>query len=154
MGWGFPGGPVVKNLPAKQKTQVWSLVWEDPLEKGMATQLQYFCLGNPMDRGAWRATVHGATKGSVTEQQYISLFILRNWFTWSWRLVKSKIWPGMWNAGVLGRSCSSSSKASAGRIPLSLGEVSHCSIQAFKWLDAHSYYGGQSALLKVHQFKC
>ena len=27
----------VKNLPAKQKTQVWSLGWEDPLEKGMAT---------------------------------------------------------------------------------------------------------------------
>ena len=27
----------VKNLPAKQKTCVWSLCWEDPLEKGMAT---------------------------------------------------------------------------------------------------------------------
>ena len=24
--------------------------------------LQYFCLENPMDRGAWRATVHGVTK--------------------------------------------------------------------------------------------
>ena len=24
--------------------------------------LQYFCLGNPMDRGAWRATVHGVVK--------------------------------------------------------------------------------------------
>ena len=31
--------------------------------------LQYSCLGNPMDRGAWRATVHGVTKESdVTEQ--------------------------------------------------------------------------------------
>ena len=27
----------VKNLPAMQKTQVQSLCWEDPLEKGMAT---------------------------------------------------------------------------------------------------------------------
>ena len=27
----------VKNLPAKEDTQVQSLVWEDPLEKGMAT---------------------------------------------------------------------------------------------------------------------
>ena len=27
----------VKNLPAMQKTQVWSMGWEDPLEKGMAT---------------------------------------------------------------------------------------------------------------------
>ena len=29
---------MVKNLPAMQKTQVWTLGWEDPLEKGMATQ--------------------------------------------------------------------------------------------------------------------
>ena len=34
---GFPGGSDGKNLPAVQETQVWSLGWEDPLEKGMAT---------------------------------------------------------------------------------------------------------------------
>ena len=34
---GFPGGSIVKNLPAKQETQVQSLSWEDPLEKKMAT---------------------------------------------------------------------------------------------------------------------
>ena len=34
---GFPGVSVVKNLPAKQETQVCSLGWEDPLEKEMAT---------------------------------------------------------------------------------------------------------------------
>ena len=28
---------MVKNLPAMPETQVWSLGWEDPLEKGMAT---------------------------------------------------------------------------------------------------------------------
>ena len=28
---------MVKNLPAMQNTRVWSLGWEDPLEKGMAT---------------------------------------------------------------------------------------------------------------------
>ena len=28
---------MVKNLPAMQETQVWSLGWEDPLEKGVAT---------------------------------------------------------------------------------------------------------------------
>ena len=33
------------------------------LEKeGNGDPLQYSCLGNPMDRGAWRATVHGVTK--------------------------------------------------------------------------------------------
>ena len=33
----FPGGSVVKNLPAKQEMQVQSLGWEDPLEEEMAT---------------------------------------------------------------------------------------------------------------------
>ena len=35
--YSFPGGPVVKNLPAKQEMWVWSLRWEDSLEKEMAT---------------------------------------------------------------------------------------------------------------------
>ena len=30
--------------------------------EGQGNPLQYCCLGNPMDRGAWQATVHGATK--------------------------------------------------------------------------------------------
>ena len=34
--WGFLSGSV-KNLPAVHKTQVRSLGWEDPLEKGMVT---------------------------------------------------------------------------------------------------------------------
>ena len=34
---GFLGGSAVKNLPAMQETQVRSLGWQDPLEKGMAT---------------------------------------------------------------------------------------------------------------------
>ena len=37
-GKGFPGSSAVKNLPAKQETQVRSLGQEDPLEKEMATQ--------------------------------------------------------------------------------------------------------------------
>ena len=40
-----------------QEMQVGSLGREDLLEKEMAT-LQYSCLENPMDRGAWRATVY------------------------------------------------------------------------------------------------
>ena len=42
---------LVKNLPAMRETWVQPLDWEDPLEKGMA--LQYSCLENSMDRGAW-----------------------------------------------------------------------------------------------------
>ena len=32
---------------------------------GNGNPLQYSCLGNPMDRGAWRGTVHGITKESI-----------------------------------------------------------------------------------------
>ena len=34
---GFPGGSVIKNLPANEETRVQSLGWEDPLEKEKAT---------------------------------------------------------------------------------------------------------------------
>ena len=58
----------VKNLPAVQETQeMWvrSLGWEDPLEKEMATHSSISCLKNPMDRGAWWATVPGVTKSQT-----------------------------------------------------------------------------------------
>ena len=32
--------------------------------EGNGNPLQYYCLGNPMDRGAWQTTVHGFTKES------------------------------------------------------------------------------------------
>ena len=42
-------------------------------EEGNGMPLQYFCLGNPMDRVAWWATVHGVTKESdMSEQQQMS----------------------------------------------------------------------------------
>ena len=64
---GFTGGSVVKNPPAMQEMQVRSLGWEDPLGlgEGNGNPLQNSCLGNPMDRGAWRSTVHGVTKSQT-----------------------------------------------------------------------------------------
>ena len=47
----IPCDSVVKNLPATQETWVQSLVWEDPLEKELATHFSILCLGNPMDKG-------------------------------------------------------------------------------------------------------
>ena len=44
-----------------QGTWVQTLGGEDPLEEDMPT-LQYSCLENPMDRGAWWATVHSIAK--------------------------------------------------------------------------------------------
>ena len=34
----------------------------------MATHSQYSCLENPIDRGPWWATVHGATESDTTER--------------------------------------------------------------------------------------
>ena len=47
-----------------QETWVPSLGQEDPLGEENGNPLQHSCLGNPMDRGAWWATVPGVTKGS------------------------------------------------------------------------------------------
>ena len=54
---------MVKNLPANQETWVLSLGGEDPLEKGMATHSSILALANSVDKGDWRATVHGVTNG-------------------------------------------------------------------------------------------
>ena len=58
----FPGDSVVKNLPANVGNL--GLIpgsGRSPGE-GNGNPLQYSCLGNPMDRGAWRAIGHGVTK--------------------------------------------------------------------------------------------
>ena len=56
---GFPGGAVVKNLPANAGDA--GDLGRSP-EGGNGNPLQYSCLENSMDRGAWWATVHGVTR--------------------------------------------------------------------------------------------
>ena len=56
---------MVKNLPAMWKTQVQFLGWEDPLEEGMATHSSILAWRIPMDRGVWRAMVHGVAKSQT-----------------------------------------------------------------------------------------
>ena len=53
---------MVKHLPTRRETWVWSLGWEDPLDEGMATHSSMLAWRVPMDRGAWQATVHVVTK--------------------------------------------------------------------------------------------
>ena len=45
--------------------RVQSLGQEDPLEEGMVNPFQCSCLENPMDRGAWQATVHGVANSQT-----------------------------------------------------------------------------------------
>ena len=63
-----PGSPLaqmVKNQCAIQWTQVQSLAWEDPLEKGTAALSSLLAWRIPWTEG--QATVHGATKSDTTE---------------------------------------------------------------------------------------
>ena len=53
---------LVNNLPAMQETRIWFLGQEDPLEKENGNPLQYSCLENPIDRGAWQAIVHAVAR--------------------------------------------------------------------------------------------
>ena len=63
--WGFPGGSVVKN-PSANTGDEGSTPWSrrSPGE-GNDNPLQDSCLGNPMDRAAWQATVPGVAKSQT-----------------------------------------------------------------------------------------
>ena len=57
----YSSAQLVKNLPAMQKTQV-QFLGQRSSGEGNGNPLQSSCVENPMDRGAWQATVHGITK--------------------------------------------------------------------------------------------
>ena len=64
--YGFPSGAVLKNLPVNTgDTGSIPGSGRSP-GKGNGNPLQYSCLGNPMDKGAWQATVHGLANESGT----------------------------------------------------------------------------------------
>ena len=65
---GFPGGWVVKNPPANARDagDAGSIPgWRRSPGGGNGNPLQYSCWENCMDRGAWRATVHGVAKNQA-----------------------------------------------------------------------------------------
>ena len=63
---GFPGDSVTKNPPADAE-DVGSIPGSERSPgEGNGKALQYSCLGNPMNRGAWWVKVHGVTKESDT----------------------------------------------------------------------------------------
>ena len=63
---------MVKNPSAMRETWVRCLGREDPLEEGMATHSSILAWRIPMDRGAWRVTVHGVAESITTEHLSIS----------------------------------------------------------------------------------
>ena len=59
---GFPGGTVVKNLPANAGDAGSIPGSRRSSREGNGNPLQYSCLENRMDRGVWRATIHGVSQ--------------------------------------------------------------------------------------------
>ena len=59
---GFPDGSVGKESTCN--AGIWGSIpgWGTPPGEGKGNPLHYSCLGNPTDRGAWWATVHGVTR--------------------------------------------------------------------------------------------
>ena len=62
---GSPGGSVVNNPLADAGDADLIPRLERRPGEGKENPLQYFCLGNPMDRGAWRATAYGVSKSQT-----------------------------------------------------------------------------------------
>ena len=60
---------MVKNLPANEGDLGLIPGSERSPGEENGSPLQYSCWGNPMDRGAWQATVHGVTKESNTMER-------------------------------------------------------------------------------------
>ena len=62
---GFPGDSVVKNPPANAEDIGSTPGWGRSPEQGNGNPLQYSCLENPANRGAWQAAVHALTKSQT-----------------------------------------------------------------------------------------
>ena len=60
--WASLVAQTVKNPPAMWETWVRSLNWEDPVEGGKTTYFSILAWRIPLDRGAWKAIVHGVAK--------------------------------------------------------------------------------------------
>ena len=76
---GFPGGAVVKNLPAsagdaRDSGSIPGL--GRFLGGGIGNPLQYSCVENSKDRTSWQATVHGVTESDLTELTHLFAFCL------------------------------------------------------------------------------
>ena len=61
--WGFPGGACGKEPTCQCRSCKISGLGRSP-GGGPGNPVQYSCLGNPIDRGTWQATVHGVTQES------------------------------------------------------------------------------------------
>ena len=82
LSWGFLGGAVVTNLPANAGDMGSIPESGRSCGEGNGNSHKYSCLGNPMDRGAWKAAVLGITKNQTRLSDWTLLLILRFFPQW------------------------------------------------------------------------
>ena len=87
---------VVRNLPAMQETQVWSL--EKIPWRRQWLPLQYSCLENPMDREAWWATVHGVAQSWTWLKASFNVDSATDLWSLHFSLVKSAAGRWQWKS--------------------------------------------------------
>ena len=100
---GFPGGSEVMNLPANADV---SLIPGSGryLGEGNGNPLQYSCLEKNMDRGAWRATVHGDRKEFKQQQQYILISAFKKEHTKVLYIDQWGVGEGEWKKRIRGNN--------------------------------------------------
>ena len=59
---GFPGDSAVENPPTNAGNLGSIPGWGRSSGEGNGNPLEFSSLGNPIDRGAWQATIHGSTR--------------------------------------------------------------------------------------------
>ena len=69
---GFPGGSDGKVSACNVEDLGWIPGSGRSPGKGNGNRLQYSCLENPMERGAWQATVHEVTELDTTERLHFT----------------------------------------------------------------------------------
>ena len=75
--WGLPGGSDSKESACSAEDLVSIPGSRRSPGVGNGYPLQYSCLENPMDKGAWGATVHGVAKESDMTEQLTNTYIHR-----------------------------------------------------------------------------
>ena len=73
---GFPGGSRVKN-PSASAVDTGLIPGSGRFPgEGIGNPLQYSCLKNPMDNGAWQATIHSVTKSGTQLRDVPQVYVL------------------------------------------------------------------------------
>ena len=94
--WAFLVAQMVKNLPAMQETWIWSLGWEDPLKKGMATHSNIVA--------HWQRSLVGYSPWDCTESdttEWLSTVMLISLLGMIWLLKLNFIWMNSSKGNIL-----------------------------------------------------